>query len=194
MDEFIDLLKQKADLRPSQCSYLKSLMEFHHYKKGTVLHGTTDVDRHIYFIKKGGARSFYLKDGKDITFSFAFDNDLLISVRSDLTKKTYPELVEFMEDSDTITMRIKPFNEFRVFTDLNFATLYCTLMLEYTFFLEERIINQQHKSAKERYEWITSRHPQLLQRASLGQIASFLGITPETLSRIRSEKKLSNGL
>jgi CRP-like cAMP-binding protein len=54
--------------------------------------------------------------------------------------------------------------------------------------LEERILNLQFKTAKERYQKLALSKPQLLQRASLGQIASYLGITQETLSRIRAEK------
>ena len=53
--------------------------------------------------------------------------------------------------------------------------------------LEKRFDNLHFNSAKERYEILTSNHPQILQRVSLGIIASYLGITQETLSRIRSQ-------
>jgi CRP-like cAMP-binding protein len=53
--------------------------------------------------------------------------------------------------------------------------------------LEERLLNIHFKTAKERYQTLLEKKPSLLQRASLGQIASYLGISQETLSRIRAE-------
>jgi len=54
--------------------------------------------------------------------------------------------------------------------------------------LEERFLNIQFKTAKDRYQNLLEKNPSLLQRASLGQIATYLGITQETLSRVRAEK------
>ena len=82
MDEFVDFLHSQLHLLPSQIELLKEKIKTHYFKKGDLLEGPAELDDRMYYIKKGGARSFYLKDGKDITFSFAFENDLLVSMRS----------------------------------------------------------------------------------------------------------------
>ena len=187
MQEFINFLQENLHLSSLQTELLKTKIVPQHFKKGEILVNPAELDERIYYIKKGGCRSFYLKDGKDITFSFAFESNLLISVRSKLTKKDYPEIIEFLEETDAFSLKITPFDE--SFRDYPRIALFSTKILHrYNNFLEERIINLQCKTAKERYDWLLSKYPQLLQRATLGHIASFLGITPETLSRIRADK------
>ncbi|MCP9612702.1 Crp/Fnr family transcriptional regulator [Coprobacter tertius] len=192
MDEFVDFLHSQLHLLPSQIELLKEKIKTHYFKKGDLLEGPAELDDRMYYIKKGGARSFYLKDGKDITFSFAFENDLLVSMRSNTTKKEFPELVEFLDETEAYSILIKPFSKIQKFKSLAAADFSQALLLKYNCFLEERIINLQCKSARERYDWVVGRFPELLQKANLGQIASFIGVTQETLSRIRSEKKKHN--
>lgn len=73
-------------------------------KKETSFFAPKEVDEQIFFIIKGGARSFYLKEGKEITYSFTFENDIMISMRSKLSKLEFPEIVEFIEDSHIISI------------------------------------------------------------------------------------------
>lgn len=187
MQEFINYLQDNLQLSSLQTEFLKTQIVPQHFKKGEIRVNPSEFDEQIYYIKKGGCRSFYLKDGKDITFSFAFESNLLISARSKLTKKDYPEIIEFLEDTEAFSLKLLPFDE--LCKDYpQFARFSLTILYRYNTFLEERIINLQCKTAKERYEWLLSKYPKLLQKATLGHIASFLGITPETLSRIRADK------
>lgn len=191
MQEFIDYLNNKLEFSTIFLENIKEIMTLHHFKKGDILRGNTELDQRLYYLKKGAARSFYLKDGKDITFNFIFEKHLLVSIRSEFTKRSYPEIIEFLEDSEAVSIKIRPLTESRTFKDLKVASLFNQLLIDYSLFLEERVIILQHKSARERYNWLIERYPRLLQRVALGKIATFLGITPETLSRIRSEKALT---
>lgn len=105
-----------------------------------------------------------------------------------INKPELPKITEFLEDSHVITININLFSQPLKIRDITTAQRINRILLDYSYFLEERIINLQCRSARERYEWVVTRYPRLLQRATLGQIASFLGITQETISRIRSEK------
>lgn len=77
MHELLDYLNIK--LTPQLQEKLEPIISEHHYKKGDKLFRPKEVDEQIFFIIKGGARSFYLKEGKEITYSFTFENDIMIS-------------------------------------------------------------------------------------------------------------------
>ncbi len=186
MQKFIDHISAQLHLTPLMKERLKSLTTILKFKKGDTLGQENGGIRGRFFlIKSGAARIYYLKDGKDITTWFAFENDLLISLRSKFSRQEYPEVIEFLEDTEVIAVQRvsheKPDN-------ISVYVMANRILLAYCQFLEERVIILQHKTARERYEWVITRYPHLLQRATLGQIASYLGITKETLYRIRSGK------
>lgn len=184
LDKSISILPQEEKDR------LKSILSESFYKKGDTISSVKEIEEHIYIISEGGARVFYLKDGKEITFSFAFDQDLILCLNSQVNKPELPKIIEFLEDSHVITIKINLFSQPLKVKDIVTAQRVNRILLDYSYFLEERIVNLQCRSARERYEWVVTRYPRLLQRATLGQIASFLGVTQETISRIRSEKYL----
>ena len=185
----IDFLNKSISVLPQEDKEkLKSILSENFYKKGEIISSVKEIEEHIYIISQGGARVFYLKDGKEITFSFAFDQDLILCLNSQINKPELPKIIEFLEDSHVITININLFSQPLKIRDITTAQRINRILLDYSYFLEERIINLQCRSARERYEWVVTRYPRLLQRATLGQIASFLGITQETISRIRSEK------
>ena len=186
MHELLDYLNIK--LTPQLQEKLEPIISEHHYKKGDKLFRPKEVDEQIFFIIKGGARSFYLKEGKEITYLFTFENDIMISMRSKLSKLEFPEIVEFIEDSHIISIHTDLISLPLKASNVSAVTFLNTILIRYTHFLEDRVITLQHKSARERYEWSINRYPRLFERATLSQIASFLGITTETLCRIRSGK------
>jgi CRP/FNR family transcriptional regulator, anaerobic regulatory protein len=140
---------------------------------------------HLYFLESGFARSFYIQNGKDVTSWFAFESDIFASVYSFTSQKPSFENIEILEDSILYCVSYDKLQQlYRKYPEFN---LIGRLLLErYYIELEERTFSFQMQSAKERYQIILSQQPKLLQRASLGHIASYLGISQETLSRIRS--------
>lgn len=188
MQEFIDLLSEELHLTPLTKERLKSLTTILKFKKGDTLTQKKDIQGRFFLIKSGAARVYYLKDGKDITTWFAFEKDLLISIRSRFSRQEYPEFIEFLEDTEVISIQRDTQKEEESVPSVFVYSMVNRILLAYSQFLEERVIILQHKTAKERYEWVVTRYPHLLQRATLGQIASYLGITKETLYRIRSGK------
>ncbi|MCZ4225452.1 Crp/Fnr family transcriptional regulator [Pedobacter rhodius] len=142
----------------------------------------------IYFIVKGAARIYYLnKEGKETNTWFLFENELLISVYSFYTGNPSFEYIETLEDCKLIAVKRDKLDEMYLkYMEFNFSGRKLT---EFYHMRNEMQANDLRMySAKERYEHLIERNPQLFQRVSLGHIASYLGISRETLSRIRKQK------
>lgn len=139
----------------------------------------------IYFIVKGAARIYYLdKEGKETNTWFLFENELLISVYSFYTGNPSFEYLETLEDCKLIAVKREKLDEMYLqFMEFNFSGRKLT---EYYHTRNEMQANDLRMyTAKERYQHLLQRSPQLFQRVALGHIASYLGISRETLSRIR---------
>lgn len=141
----------------------------------------------IYFIVKGAIRIFYLnKDGMETNTWFLFENELAISVYSFFASQPSLEYVETLEDCTLITLKKSKLDWlYQTFVEFNVIGRKLT---EYYYIRNEAQANGLRMlSAKERYELLFKAQPQLFQRISLGHIASYLGISAETLSRIRKQ-------
>ncbi len=140
-----------------------------------------------YFLIEGCARAYYLKDGKDISDWFTFENQFMASIISFFGNEPSPHYVEFVEDSttlqfskETVDKLSSKYHEFERFVS--------KIVTETMLGLCERLHTIQFAKAKERYEQLLHIHPQITNRIPLTHIASYLGITLETLSRIRNPK------
>lgn len=149
-----------------------------------------EISRHIFFIRKGSARAFYLdRDGREHTTWFMGPNDLMISVYSFYTQQPAAENIELLEDATLLSMTWDQLQMiYAEFPEYNYHGRLVTE--KYYILSEERAILLRTKRPVERYHLLLKQHPRITQQASLGQIASFLGITQETLSRIRSGNKI----
>jgi len=156
--------------------------------KHYLLHKDNEVCEKIYFIEKGLARWYYYsEDGKDITDSFGLENSFITAFDSFFQRKPSRYLIELLEDSTVYSMSYGDLDQlFEKFPEVQrVSRLILIQILEQ---LLDKNAALQFNNARQRYRFITEKHPDLLQRVSLGHIASFLGITQETLSRIRGQK------
>lgn len=143
------------------------------------------ICRHLYFLEKGALRGFYNLEGKEITHWFAFEKDFVTSFHSFITQQPAVENIQLLEGSilwsiskETLADLFNRFHEIERLVRIAYEKYYIRL--------EERFVNAQFKSATERYESLLQQTPHILERVPLGQVASYLGISQETLSRIRS--------
>jgi len=141
--------------------------------------------RHLYFLEQGALRGYYTLDGKEITHWFGFEKDFVTSFHSFITQEPAVENIQLIEGSvlwsiskDTLTGLFARFREIETLVRIAYEKYYIRL--------EERFVNAQFKTAAERYEQLLQQTPHILERVPLGQVASYLGISQETLSRIRS--------
>ena len=144
-----------------------------------------NICRHLYFVEKGALRGFYNLDGKEITHWFGFENDFVTSFHSFITGEAAVENIQFLEYS--IVWAIPKEKIQGLFDTFHETERLVRIVYEkYYIRLEERFVNAQFKTATERYENLLQQTPHILTRVPLGFIAAYLGITQETLSRIRS--------
>ena len=156
------------------------------FNKGDLLLKQGEICKHIYFLKEGFARGFYYHEGKEFTLWFGLENDIIASMYSFVSQKQSFESIEFLENSVVYCLEYGQLQ--RLYKQHIEINLIGRLFTErYYLKLEERVMSLQFQSALERYNQIIKNTPNLIQRASLGHIASYLGITQETLSRIRAK-------
>lgn len=157
------------------------------FPKGSILLNQGDICQHIYFLEKGFARGFFYQDGKDITAWFAMEKDVATPLYSFVTQKPSFESVEILESSVLYAISHENLQQlYRQYPEFNLIGR--VLTEKYYVDLMARTMSFQFQTATERYQHLFAHQPQLLQRASLGHIASYLGISQETLSRIRTKK------
>ncbi len=140
-----------------------------------------------YFIASGAARAYYLKDGKDITDWFAFENDFISSINSFILKVPSPHYIEVLEPS--ILLAISRAHVDRLTMSYpEFGMLGYQIVVKTMLQLQQRIVSIQFETAQQKYDNLLNIRPDITQRVPLTHIASFIGITLETLSRIRNPK------
>lgn len=155
-------------------------------KKHLLLRQGQVADR-IYFIKQGFARAFYLDpDGKENTIWFMGKNDVMISVYSFFARQPSCELIELLEDCVLQSISAKELDD--LYTDHPSFNYHGRKLTEYYYIkAEERAIILHCRKPMDRLVKLLETFPDIFQQVSVAQVASYLGIEPETLSRLRRE-------
>jgi CRP-like cAMP-binding protein len=142
------------------------------------------ICRHLYFLEQGCLRGYYNLDGKEITHWFGFENDFVTSFHSFTTQQPAVENIQLMEgcvlwaiSKDALAGLFNQHHEIERLVRIAYEKYYIRL--------EERFVNAQFRTATARYQNLLLQTPHLIERVSLGYVASYLGISQETLSRIR---------
>lgn len=156
-------------------------------KRNEILLQYDQVSRYYYFINKGCVRLFTTNhEGIEITRYFAFEGTFVTALPSFIDQLPAEEFLQTIEKSELL--RISRTDFYNLVDRLpQFAKIY-TEILEIGFIVaQKRIYGFQGFDAIEKVKWIINTQPKLLQRVSNKMVASYLGITPSTLSRIKSK-------
>lgn len=185
MEQIIDFLTKFYPISNEAITAFCEKLEKHQVKKGEIIAKENEVENHLYFVSNGCLRSYYIKDSKDITISFTLENDFVTSMYSFISRKPSYEFIEALEDSIYYTISYDDLQSlFKEFKEVE--TLYRKVLQQYYIMMEERIIFSKFKTAKQRYQHLMETRPEIIQKASVGHVASYLDVSIETLSRIRS--------
>ncbi|MEP7252924.1 MAG: Crp/Fnr family transcriptional regulator [Ginsengibacter sp.] len=188
IETIIDIISKSYSPLSDNCkSDLQSCSKILSFKKLTTLVREGQYSDKTFFIADGCARAYYLKDGKDITDWFAFENEFISSINSFFLNTPSPHYIELLEQ--TIMVEITRQNMMMLCDKYHDFDRLCRIIVTKTMLqLQQRIVAVQFEPAQQKYENLITIRPDITTRVPLGHIASYLGITFETLSRIRSPK------
>lgn len=156
-------------------------------KKGDILLQQGEICRKSSLIVDGVARKFIYTDKKEVTSEFFFKDDIAISFKSYIHQKPSKEVIECLTDVTVETVDYKAFETAKKGFPL--LTEYDILLTElYIIWLEDRLFDFHALNATERYEQLLKKSPEYFHHLKLTHIASYLGVSLETLSRIRAKK------
>lgn len=186
----IELISRFTSLTPELEAGLLAVMREHRFNKGDVILGWKNLGSYAYFLCEGAARLFYTSGGKEHTVSFAFAGEFVLMPRNQLEKHADTIAIEFLKPTNVVFiphLQVKALlKESGVTPDMQGLIFLSVALFQYCSFLEERVEVMQSLSAAERYRWVLRRYPMLEECATTTQIASFLGVTKETLYRIKN--------
>lgn len=156
--------------------------------KGYMLLREGRIERSFFFLEEGVARAFHQADGRDVTFWFGAEGEILLSLKSYFSNVPGYESIELLEKSLVYKIPDHALQNLYL-SDLDMAN-WGRRFAEFELMrADKRYLNQQFKTAAERYEEFIRDYPELVNRVQLGHIASYLGVSQVTLSRIRAERR-----
>lgn len=154
------------------------------YQKNEIVKETGSTCRTIFFVKNGGARIFYYNNGNDITEHFAFENEIIVRAESLFTGKPTMKGIEAIEKTKMLTIDANAL--FRLYDDCHNIERLFRLIFEKEFVNAiRRIESLQFNTATERYSELLN-STDWVHKIPLKHVASYLGITQVSLSRIRA--------
>lgn len=185
MEAFIKKIREAYPLSDEAVRLLVTNTERVVLPRGEILIREGIVARYTYIIVKGFARGFFHKEGKDITIWFASEGMSLLSMNGYMFSTAGYENVELMEECDLLKISNRELN--RLFDSNVELANWGRRMSDRAVLKLERIFMERYfMSAAERYHLLIEREPEILQKVPLRHIASFLGISQVSLSRIRA--------
>lgn len=185
MNPLVRQLREYGNLSTETEAELNKKIKVLTKQKGDFLLKEGQVVSNLFVIETGLVRSFYNVDGKETNVWFGFENGILGSVMPLFFNQPSIENIQFLEDT---TLFYIPRSDLETFykTSHEMSNIGRKMAEDYCKILEERAFLLQTHTAKQRYDWLIKNRPDAIQRISLGHIASYLGISQETLSRIKS--------
>ena len=180
-----ELARRYSTMTHEELDVLEGILVPMRFQKGEIILREGDICENIYWVAKGLVRQFYYKNDKELTEYMATEDNIVMSIES--LFKEQPSSQQIMALEPTILFALpKKELEHEAVRNVNIQMLYRKILEE------SLIISQVHadmlrfESAQERYAKLVKRSPQLVLRAPLVYIASYLQMTPETLSRVRT--------
>ncbi len=180
-----ELARKYTTMTHEELDVLENLLVPMKFAKGEIVLQAGDVSKHLYYIEKGLVRLFYYKNGKELTEYMAVEGSIVICIESLFNEE--PSRLQIQTLEPTVLYAI-PKKQLEVV-----ASHHGNIQVLYSRILEEVLKRSQvyadllrFETAQERYKRMCKLMPQLILRAPLLYVASFLQMTPETLSRVRS--------
>lgn len=180
---FEKFIKLSENLKSELSKRIKPIV----FQKGELVLDANNISKKSYFINKGILRTYFIKNGKEISEYFSGTDEWVNSPKSFMQREKDIYYIDAIENTEAYFINVKDlvylfdnFPEMERYARLSMGTVFGHFM--------ERITSIRFTSAKERYNHFQKNYSNIYHRIPLSMVASYLGITQETLSRIRAEK------
>lgn len=184
----IQFFQQIHPLKDESITAILAILSQKDFTKKAFLVKQGDISTELYFVYSGCVREFFEDaNANEVNTWFGFENSIAVSTYSFFSQKPSLTNIQAIEDLKTIVIKHEDLQ--RLFDQFHDIERLGRLIVEqYLVQIEEIKVILQTLSARERYEYIITNKPEIVQRIPLKYLASFLGIQLETLSRVRSQK------
>lgn len=180
------ILTHLVDIPESEISAALDYFKPVSFQKGENLLSEGQVCKNLYFINSGLTKSYLLNEGKEHIRQFASENDFVVDLGSFLSQNKSAFFIQTLESTEALKITYEDLD--KLFnSSFSFMKLGKVIADRSTINLIKRSVSLVKDDAKQRYLDFIKERPTLIQRVPQFMIASYLGITPESLSRIRKE-------
>ena len=186
-----ELARKYSTMTHDELDVLESILVPMKFAKGQMILSEGEICKHVYYIERGLIRQFYFKNGKQITEHLGEDRSIFMCIESLFREEPTKLQVEALEPTWVYALPKQKLKQVALH-NVNIQILYRKI-------LEESLITSQihadlvrFETAQARYKRMCKLSPQVILRAPLVYIASYLQMTPETLSRVRSSTLLDD--
>ena len=180
-----EIARLYCKLSPMGIDALSQILVPMRFQKGDIVLPEGGICRAMYFVDRGMVRQFYYKNGKDVTEHFSFEGRIVFCIESFLKQEPSRLMVEALENTVLYAIPYEAWH-MQMLQNQEMEMLYRKILEHALISSQEHADSQRFENAAERYSRLLATKPEIVLRAPMLHIASFLQMTPETLSRVRS--------
>jgi CRP-like cAMP-binding protein len=186
MELILKNIEQHVTLTQQEQELFLSKTEIHHYKAKTILLNSGAICKHSYFVNSGILRSFNINDNiVEHVLSFACQGWWIGDMYSLLSQKPGNLFIEVLEDAEVVLLSKE--NQEILYREIPKLERFFRILTENSLVAnQERLMDNLSLTAEERFEKFCKKYPTLIQKIAQKQIASYLGVTPEFYSKMKS--------
>jgi CRP-like cAMP-binding protein len=192
MELILKNIEQHVNLTQHEQELFLSKTEIHHYKAKTILLNSGSICKHSYFVNSGILRSFNINDNiVEHVLNFACQGWWIGDMYSLLSQKPGNLFIEVLEDAEVVLLSKE--NQDILYREIPKLERFFRILTENSLVAnQERLMDNLSLTAEERFEKFCKKYPTLLQKVVQKQIASYLGVTPEFYSKMKSRLLKTN--
>jgi CRP-like cAMP-binding protein len=186
MELILKNIEQHVTLTQQEQELFLSKTEIHHYKAKTILLNSGAICKHSYFVNSGILRSFNINDNiVEHVLSFACQGWWIGDMYSLLSQKPGNLFIEVLEDAEVVLLSKE--NQEILYREIPKLERFFRILTENSLVAnQERLMDNLSLTAEERFEKFCKKYPTLIQKIAQKQIASYIGVTPEFFSKMKS--------
>ncbi|WP_254560318.1 Crp/Fnr family transcriptional regulator [Dyadobacter diqingensis] len=186
IDQLKAALSSFTEIPDEEFHFFSKNLQIKSFENGTFLCREGQIEQHIFFLLSGATRNYFTRDGKEFTVGFHFEDEFITAFYSLLTREPSPVSIEVIQSSRTFLIPRAFLYDF--YDKFKTGERIGRLIAEAQYIKRlEREMELLSLTAEQRYAKLMERNPALVQGISIKHLSSYLGIQPESLSRIRKQ-------